>query len=96
MGYHSSAATAFLLSVFKVKLGWWIGNPRAEKWKNPEPIFGLAYLVSDPIGKSDMSSKYVSLSDGGHFDNMGLYELVRRRCSLIILSDTEEDDDALC
>lgn len=96
MGYHSSAATAFLLSVFNVKLGWWIGNPRTEQWKNPEPFFGLAYLVSDLIGKSDMSSKYVSLSDGGHFDNMGLYELVRRRCSLIILCDAEEDDTALC
>lgn len=96
MGYHSSSATAFLLSVFNVKLGWWIGNPRTEQWKNPEPLFGLAYLVSDLIGKSDMSSKYVSLSDGGHFDNMGLYELVRRRCSLIILCDAEEDDTALC
>lgn len=96
MGYHSSTATAFLLSVFNVKLGWWIGNPRTKKWKNPEPFFGLAYLVSDLIGKSDISSEYVSLSDGGHFDNMGLYELVRRRCSLIILSDAEEDDKSLC
>lgn len=96
MGYHSSTATAFMLSVFNVKLGWWIGNPRTKKWKNPEPFFGLAYLVSDLIGKSDISSEYVSLSDGGHFDNMGLYELVRRRCSLIILSDAEEDDKSLC
>lgn len=96
MGYHSSAATAFLLSVFNIKLGWWIGNPRTRKWKNPEPWFGLAYLVSDLVGKSSIKSDYVSLSDGGHFDNMGLYELVRRRCALIILSDAEEDPLSLC
>ncbi|MBV9036732.1 MAG: hypothetical protein JO182_19740, partial [Acidobacteriaceae bacterium] len=35
---------------------------------------------------------FVLLSDGGHFENMGLYELVRRRCRFIILSDAEEDE----
>src|SRR5690606_35921431 len=38
----------------------------------------------------------VCLSDGGHFDNMGLYELVRRRCKYIILSDAEGDENAIC
>jgi hypothetical protein len=33
----------------------------------------------------------VSLSDGGHFDNLGLYELVRRRCRFIIACDAEQD-----
>ncbi|GGN12230.1 hypothetical protein GCM10010967_55290 [Dyadobacter beijingensis] len=96
MGYHSSAATAFLLSVFNVKLGWWLGNPRTEQWQKSEPTQGLAYLVFDLIGKSDMSSDFVNLSDGGHFDNMGLYELVRRRCHQIIVCDAEEDNTSLC
>ena len=97
MGYHSSAATAFLLTVFNVRLGWWIGNPRLKAtWKNAEPPLGLMYTLKDLVGKSTADSNYVCLSDGGHFDNMGLYELVRRRCSLIILGDAEEDADALC
>jgi hypothetical protein len=33
----------------------------------------------------------VNVSDGGHFDNLGLYELVRRRCRYIIASDSEAD-----
>jgi hypothetical protein len=33
----------------------------------------------------------VNLSDGGHFENMGLYELVRRRCKFIVVCDAEED-----
>ena len=96
MGYHSSAATAFLLTIFNVRLGWWIGNPRKSTYNMSDPPFGLIYLVNDLIGKSDIDSRFVCLSDGGHFDNMGLYELVRRRCHFIILGDGEEDEDSVC
>ena len=34
---------------------------------------------------------FVNLSDGGHFDNLGLYELIRRRCRYIIVVDAECD-----
>src|SRR5262249_4502608 len=30
-------------------------------------------------------------SDGGHFDNLGVYELVRRRCRYVVVSDASED-----
>lgn len=96
MGYHSSAATAFLLTVFNVRLGWWIGNPRLGRWRRSDPATGLGYILKDLLGKSDINSDYVCLSDGGHFDNMGLYELVRRRCKYILLSDAEGDEDAIC
>jgi hypothetical protein len=95
-GYHSSAPIAFLLTVFNVRLGWWIGNPRLKKWKRSDPETGLAYLIKDLIGKSDINTDYVCLSDGGHFDNMGLYELIRRRCNYILLGDGEQDDNASC
>ena len=35
----------------------------------------------------------MNLSDGGHFDNLGLYELVRRRCRYIIIGDGEQDGE---
>jgi len=96
MGYHSSAATAFLLTVFNVRLGWWIGNPRTSKWRSADPWAGIIYLIKDLAGRSDITSEYVCLSDGGHFDNMGLYELVRRRCRYILLCDAEEDEKTTC
>ncbi|MGZ3944667.1 MAG: patatin-like phospholipase family protein [Mucilaginibacter sp.] len=96
MGYHSSPGTAFLLTVFNVRLGRWIGNPRKSYWRESDPRFGLAYLLSDLVGKSSAKSNFVCLSDGGHFDNMGIYELIRRRCKTILLCDAEEDDDASC
>ncbi|MCD0471466.1 patatin-like phospholipase family protein [Flavobacterium sp. JAS] len=95
-GYHSSATMAFLLTLFNLRLGWWIGNPRLDKWKNPDPNFGLLYLMRDLIGKSDINMEYVCLSDGGHFDNMGLYELVRRRCQYILIGDAEQDQENTC
>ncbi|MFA7185428.1 MAG: hypothetical protein WC082_11065 [Victivallales bacterium] len=33
------------------------------------------------------------LSDGGHFENLGGYELIRRRLPLIVLVDAEQDED---
>jgi len=96
MGYHSSPAIAFLLTIFNVRLGWWMGNPRKEDWKRADPKFGLFYLIDDLFGSSDVNSRYVCLSDGGHFDNMGLYEMVRRKCTHIVLCDAEEDENSSC
>ena len=90
-GYHTSPGVAFLLTVFNVRLGWWIGNPRMDRWRHNSPRQGLFYLMSELFGYAGTQRKYINLSDGGHFDNMGLYELVRRRCMYIVVCDAEED-----
>ena len=98
MGYHSNPAVAFLLTVFNVRLGWWMRNPRrrcipcADESKLPSsPRFGVLKLINELFGQSDDTTSYVYLTDGGHFDNMGLYELIRRRCRTILVCDAEED-----
>src|SRR5207253_165927 len=92
MGYHTSGSMAFLLTVFDARLGWWLGNPR---WRGPSrypgPVFAWTYLIAELLGQTTGRSRFVNLSDGGHFDNLGLYELVRRRCHYIIAGDAEED-----
>ena len=94
MGYHSSPQTAFLLTLFNVRLGWWTGNPRdARSFDRPGPLFALRWLLRELLGTVDVRSAYLSLSDGGHFENLGLYELVRRRCRYIIAIDAEQDGD---
>jgi hypothetical protein len=94
MGYHSSTPVAFLMTVFNVRLGQWLGNPRHRKTSGrATPHFGLKCLVNELLGGTDDEARYVYLSDGGHFDNMGLYELVKRRCGLIILCDAEADEN---
>jgi hypothetical protein len=92
MGYHSSAPLAFLLTVFNVRLGRWIGNPRhGHCWEHPSPRWGLSYLCTELIGSANARRGYVYLSDGGHFENLGLYELVRRRCRYIVACDASAD-----
>ena len=46
------------------------------------------------MGKTNYNGAYVYLSDGGHFENLGLYELARRRCKVIIVSDASTDPEA--
>jgi hypothetical protein len=92
MGYHSSAPVAILMTVFNVRLGQWLGNPRnRETSGRATPRMGLWCLVNELFGGTNDDAAYVYLSDGGHFENMGLYELVKRRCGLIILCDAEVD-----
>jgi Patatin-like phospholipase len=114
MGYHSSPAAAFLLTMFDVRLGWWLGNPglagdrigkfervfkqvlarrrgRLAAYKQDAPWLAIKPLLSELFGLTNEDSPYVYLSDGGHFEDLGLYEMVRRRCRWIIVCDGAED-----
>ena len=94
MGYHSSTPVAFLMTLFNVRLGQWLGNPRHRKtWTKSSPELGLPYLFNDLLAGADDDARFVELSDGGHFENLGIYELVKRRCGLIIACDAEADGD---
>ncbi len=87
MGYHSSPALAFLMTVFNVRLGRWCGNPVDESaWTRPGPHVAAWRLLRELLGLTTSTSGYVYLSDGGHFENLGLYELVRRRCRFVVAS----------
>jgi hypothetical protein len=94
MGYHSSPVMAFLLTFFNIRLGSWLGNPGPygqTSYRKKHPTTGVARLFEELTGNSTDKSKWVYLSDGGHFENLGLYEMVVRRCHRIVLSDGGAD-----
>jgi kumamolisin len=91
MGSYSEPALAFLMTLFDVRLGWWLGNPGKEKWVRGSPDVGFLCLLRELFGAASDESKYVYLSDGGHFENLAVYELVRRRCKLIVACDASSD-----
>lgn len=94
MGYHSSPAVTALLTMFNLRLGAWMGNPkRSTHWKRSSPKIGALYLLKELVGRTNFRSKYVQLSDGGHFENLGVYELIRRRCRYIVAIDSGQDGD---
>jgi len=94
MGYHTSAALSALLSVFNVRLGRWCGNPRHPKaWRKASPRFGGLALLKEVFGMLDSCASFLNVSDGGHFENLGIYELVRRRCHVVVAVDAGCDPD---
>jgi len=95
MGYHSSPPLAFLMTVFNVRLGWWSGNPlHHDAWQKAGPSVGLWYMLKELFGLTNDETKFVYLSDGGHFENLGIYELVKRQCRFIIACDAGQDNGA--
>ena len=98
MGYHTSAATAFLMTLFNVRLGAWLPNPaQGEKMgdaiRASGPSNSLLAILRELAGATDDRGRDIYLSDGGHFENLGLYEMVRRRCRYIIVSDAGADPE---
>ncbi len=89
-GYHSSPLIGFLMTLFNVRLGWWLENPSraGDTWF---PLRSFRLFLQEALGQTRASDPYVYLSDGGHFDNLGLYEMLRRRCSLILAVDATQD-----
>ncbi len=90
MGYHSSPLVSFIMTLFNARLGAWLGNPGpagAGTWREAGPRSAVRSLVKEALGLTSDRSEYVYLSDGGHFENLGLYEMVARRCRFIVVLD---------
>lgn len=85
-----------IMTIFNLRLGYWVVNPDPEIQANQKamPSF-LSPGFWGVTGRSKINetSKFIQLSDGGHFENLALYELIRRHCKLIICSDAEQDSE---
>jgi hypothetical protein len=95
MGYNSSTLLTVVMTLFNARLGWWLGNPRAkpEVWLRPGPRWGIRPFLDEAFGLTTDTNAWMYLSDGGHFENLGLYEMVLRRCHTIVVSDAGADPE---
>lgn len=95
MGMLTSPASAFLMTVFNARLGWWLPNPRRKRgrssWDRSGPRLGITYTAIELFGLTDDERRFINLSDGGHFENLGAYELIRRGCRYVIVCDAAQD-----
>jgi hypothetical protein len=103
MGNKTNRIISIFLYLFNAVLGYWIINPGWKKIK----VWPFGYLKTNYIikyftfwpyylgrsmfGKADHSRGRVNISDGGHIENLGVFELLRRRCKLIIAIDASCD-----
>ncbi|MFL6452352.1 MAG: patatin-like phospholipase family protein [Bryobacteraceae bacterium] len=93
-GYHSSPLTALIMTLFNARLGWWLANPGEPGrgfWDKSGPAFGIRPILDEALGNTTDANRYVYLSDGGHFENLGLFEMVLRRCRFIVVVDAGAD-----
>jgi hypothetical protein len=119
MGYHSSPLVTLVMTLFNVRLGWWLPNPRyrMHRWRGTfagpiepcvsddrapitgatgeaqarleplptdflqkkSPRLALGPLLREAFGGTNDETAFLELTDGGHFENLGLYEMVLRR-----------------
>jgi hypothetical protein len=97
MGSATIKALVPTLAILNIRLGYWITNPGKvagtlkKTW--PSRLFDKFYFAKELFGLLTEDSETVYLTDGGHIENLGLYELLRRRCKLIIAIDGEADPD---
>lgn len=88
-----SRSVSFLMALLNVRLGIWVANPRHAPRRLRWPAWYVLMLREMlGVGLSEKET-HVHLADGGHFENLGLYELLRRRCRYIIVSDAGADPD---
>ncbi|MCP3369792.1 cell division protein [Bradyrhizobium cajani] len=92
MGSNSIKALTPTLALLNVRLGYWLSNPRyVESTVRPQRRSTPLFLWSEISGRLYENSDGVYLTDGGHIENLGVYELLRRRCKVIIAVDAEAD-----
>lgn len=83
---------SFFMALLNIRLGLWTIHPRyCQHRKQPIP-YRLIWREALRQRLTDQD-RYVHLSDGGHFDNLAVYELLRRRCSRILVGDAGADPD---
>lgn len=97
---------SMLMGLLNIRLGYWASNPNPNPRKKagtrlsgkqksrgvPNFLFpGLCEIFFR--SRLNEEGDFVQLTDGGHFENLALYELIRRRTRLIVLCDGGADPD---
>lgn len=88
-----SAALAMLMALLNVRLGFWAPTPNQARWKSRGPRLWPFYLLREFLSQTNDLGPYCYLTDGGHFDNTGLYSLVQRGCRQILFVDCGADPE---
>lgn len=82
---------SMLMGLLNIRLGYWAPHPRLPEQKRIPNFFipGIFELFFRSNLEED--SDFLQLSDGGHFENLGIYELIRRKANIIIACDAAAD-----
>jgi hypothetical protein len=99
MGRMNQPAYRMLIAMLNLRLGVWLANPRlvsaqeevGGKPPTYKPLVRPTYLLRELLGQNNLRRKFLYVSDGGHYENLGLVELLRRGCTTIYAVDASGD-----
>lgn len=86
-----SSLQVILLAFLNLRLGFWAPAPNGEHWRDTHTRLWPFYMLKDLLSLNREMGNYCYLTDGGHFDNLGLYSLIERGCRFIVVSDATAD-----
>ena len=105
MGKMTRPSIRLLLAIGNLRLGLWLPNPYQlvpnpsepkgfpgrvrRQWRQP----GVRLLLAEAAGRSSLRSKWLYVTDGGHYDNLGLVEALKRRPDRLFVLDGTGDKD---
>ncbi|MGI9485005.1 MAG: patatin-like phospholipase family protein [Geminicoccaceae bacterium] len=100
-GPMRSGLVSLFMSLTNARLGFWARNPKytsepddsSEQAIGGEPPNFLLPGLQQGVREQGYheGKAFIELTDGAHFDNTGLYELIRRRTKLIVMIDGTAD-----
>lgn len=106
MGGQTGIGLSLLTGFFNIRLGYWWDaeawtppNRRADWFTKASAAFGWlfptqSYILDEYLARFHGPAKALwNLSDGGHYENMGAYELIRRKIPKIVIIDAEADPE---
>lgn len=96
MGAKTVRSLSFIMALLNFRLNYWLPHPgRTHRKTITQWLFrrnpGLLSLMTEASGAVSDRGKFVNCSDGGHIENLGVYELLQRRCKTIICVDGSAD-----
>jgi hypothetical protein len=89
MGLRTSRYGSFWLTVMNIRLNLWLRKPSVGRTLRHYP--NLWNLQKELLASASEKGAFANISDGGHIENLGVYELLRRRCRFIVAIDGEND-----
>lgn len=96
MGWKTLDNFRFLMGVMNVRLGYWLYNPDRSMLCKYLQGPGPWYLYKEIFGWMQENDRYLNLSDGGHIENLAVYELLRRKCKFIVCVDGGHEPGMEC
>ena len=88
MGYHSSPVVTFLMALFNIRLGWWLGNPGQageSTHSHSGPMFAPQPLLNETLGRTNNNRPYVYFQTAGILKT---WASTRWSCAVVISSSS--------